>query len=119
MPGNALGDHLGRLEAVHVRHAEIHDHDVGPPALGQRDGRRAVGRLADDADPRRAGQREAKTLAHDLVVIGDQTGDFIGHQAILRGGSARSSLDRRERAAAVGVRPDVDEWERGSPLSLV
>ena len=90
VPGTFCGDHLGRLEPVHVRHAEIHDHDVGPPTLGQRDGRGAVGRLADDADPRRAGQREAKTLAHDLVVIGDQAGDFIGHQAILRGGAARS-----------------------------
>ena len=97
-PGDALEEHLGRLEAVHVRHAQVHDHDVGPPSLGQRDGRRAVGRLADDADPRRAGEREAETLAHDLVVVGDQAGDLIGHagDSTRRLGRAPASDGERE-----------------------
>ena len=77
---------LGRLEAVHVRHAQIHDHDVRAAPLRQRDGRRAVGRLADHADARRAREREAKALADDLVVVGDEAGDLVGHEAILRRG---------------------------------
>ena len=77
---------LGRLEAVHVRHAQIHDHHVRAASLRQRDGGRAVGRLADHSDSRRARQREAKPLADDLVVVGDEARDLVGHEAILRRG---------------------------------
>ena len=40
--------------------------------------RLAVGGLADDADVRRAAEREAEALAHDLVVVDDQAGDLVG-----------------------------------------
>ncbi len=50
-------DLLRRLEPVHVRHAEIHEHHVGTPPLGQADCGPAVGRLADHADAGRAGER--------------------------------------------------------------
>ena len=100
--GRALEHLLGGLEPVHVRHAQVHDHDVGPAALGQGDGGGAVGRLADHADPRRAGQREAEPLAHDLVVVGDEAGDLVGHGAILRRASAGSSS--RQRVGAVAAR---------------
>ena len=43
--------------------------------------RRAVGGLADDADVRRAREREAQALAHDLVVVDDQRGDLVRHGA--------------------------------------
>jgi hypothetical protein len=36
--GRALEHLLGRLEPVHVRHAQIHDHDVRAPPLGESDG---------------------------------------------------------------------------------
>ena len=36
------------------------------------DRRRAVGRLADDADVWRSRERQAQPLAHDLVVVDDQ-----------------------------------------------
>ena len=42
------------------------------------------GGLADHADPRRAGEREAESFADDLVVVRDETGDLVGHGAILR-----------------------------------
>ena len=96
--GNALEEHLRRLEAVHVRHAEIHDHDVGPAPLGQRHRGRAVARLADHADARRARQRQAEPFAHDLVVVGDEHGDLVRHGAILRGASRRLLLDAASAA---------------------
>ena len=52
--GTRATDLLRRLDAVHLRHPQVHDHDVGPAALGQRDGRLAVAGLAHDADVRRA-----------------------------------------------------------------
>ena len=88
MSGALREELLGRLEPVHVRHPQIHDHDVRPAPLGERDGGRAVGRLADHADARRAGEREAESFADDLVVVGDEAGDLIGHGAILRRGPA-------------------------------
>src|SRR5919108_4613161 len=51
--GQLLVEDLRGLEPVHAGHADVHDHDVGPAALGQRDRARPVGRLADDADVRR------------------------------------------------------------------
>src|SRR6185437_16431330 len=59
------------------------------PSLGERDGGFAVGRLADHADVRRTAEREAKPLAHDLVVVDDQTGDLGGSQ---RPGDHRTEL---------------------------
>ena len=47
--------------------------------LGKLDRGVAVGRLADDADVRRPREREAKTFAHDLVVVDDQAGDLARH----------------------------------------
>ena len=77
---------LGRgLEAVHDAHADVHDHDVGAAALGERDRGLAVGGLADDPDVRGAGEREAQPLADDLVVVGDQAGDG-GSLFFCRGG---------------------------------
>ena len=80
MSGTRCDDLLGRLDAVHLRHPQVHDHDVGAAALGERDRRLAVGRLADDADVRRAEERQAQALADDLVVVRDQDGDL----AVLR-----------------------------------
>jgi hypothetical protein len=82
----ALEELLGRLEAVHVRHPEIHDHDVGPAPLREGDGRRAVGCLPDDSDLRGARERETKPFAHDLVVVRDEARDLVGHEASLRRG---------------------------------
>ena len=105
--GRALEQLLGRLEPVHVGHAQVHDHDVRPAPLCEGDRGRSVGRLADHADPRRARQREAKALANDLVVVCDEAGDLVGHSAILRRVSARSctaSHGKRELARGRSAR---------------
>ena len=51
----------------------------GPASLDERDRGRAVRRLTDHADVRRAGERQAQALAHDLVVVDDQAGDLVRH----------------------------------------
>src|SRR5205814_9973762 len=74
------GQELRRLQAVHARHADVHDHDVRPAPLREGDRALAVARLADDADVRRPRQRQPQALAHDLVVVDDQAGNFVcGH----------------------------------------
>ena len=73
---NPLDDLLGRLDAVHLGHPQVHDDDVRPTPLRQRDRGLAVGCLADDADVRRAEEREPEAFAHDLVVVRDQDGDL-------------------------------------------
>ena len=93
--GHLLRDQLRRLEPVHARHADVHDHDLRAAPLGERDRAGAVGGLADDADVRRAREREAQPFAHDLVVVDDQAGDLVGHRgtSVLRGiGSQTASV---------------------------
>ena len=72
-----LGEDLRRLEPVHAGHAHVHDHDVRPAPLGERDRALTVGGLADHADVRRARQRQPQAFAHDLVVVDDQAGDLV------------------------------------------
>ena len=79
--GHPVHQRLRRLEPVHARHADVHDHDVGAPPLCERDGSLPVGRLADHTDVRSAAQRKPKSLAYDLVVVDDQAGDLLGGHA--------------------------------------
>src|SRR6266849_1967248 len=73
-----LRQDLRRLEPVHPGHAHVHDHDVGPAPLSQRNGARPVGRLADHANVRGTRKRKPEPLAHDLVVVDDEAGDLGG-----------------------------------------
>ena len=92
-------------------HAQVHHDHVGPAALGERDRRLAVRRLADDADVRRAQQREAEPFAHDLVVVCEQDGDLAEYPprgdstGTVRRGSAASAPGRgRSGGPAAGSR---------------
>ena len=77
----------------------------GRRRLGERDRGRAVGRLADHANARRAREGKAKALANDFVVVRDEAGDLVGHGAILRRGSAPSC--RRLLRQSEEVRVDL------------
>ena len=87
--GDEPHDLLGRLDPVHAGHPQVHHDHVGAAALGERHGGLAVGGLSDHADVGRAEEGEAKALAHDLVVVGEEDGDLgrFGHAAILRAAS--------------------------------
>ena len=75
-------------------HADVHDHDRRPAPEHQRDRALAVGGLADDADVRRAREREPEALADDLVVVDDQRRDLVRHvrgDCMRVGGSCRAA----------------------------
>ena len=105
-----VGQHApGRLEAVHARHLDVHEHDVG--ARGGEPGRRRRGRRAPRPRPS-AGLRledRPKARAHQCLVVGDENGDrLIRHGLTVEaGGVARvipgdeGRLPRRGTAGAM------------------
>ena len=62
---------LGRLDAVHVRHLDVHEDDVGPRGAGQVDRLGAVARLADHLVPFFL-EHLAQVHADERLVFGDQ-----------------------------------------------
>ena len=76
--GALVGDDPpGRLDAVDHRHADVHQHDVGPLAQHDLDRLGAVAGLADDVDVGRRAQQHAEPAAHQRLIVGDDHGD--GH----------------------------------------
>ena len=69
------GDPAGRLEAVHHRHPDVHQHHVGVLAGGEGDGFGTVARLADDLDVGFAGEQHREAAAHERLVVGDHHPD--------------------------------------------
>ena len=61
-----------RLDAVHARHPQVHQHDVGGVLGGERERLLAVGRGADELDPVEQAEQRAEALAHDALVVGEQ-----------------------------------------------
>ena len=68
-------DARGRLDAVEVRHHQIHDHDVRPELLGTLDGLAAVGRLADDLDVVVQLEEIAHPATDHRVVVDEEDAD--------------------------------------------
>ena len=65
-------DPARRLEAVHLRHADVHEDDVGLLARDEVDGFGAVRRLADDLDVVGRPQQHREAAAHERLVVGDR-----------------------------------------------
>jgi len=69
---NALARQLsGRLDAVHLGHADVHEHDVGGVLLGCRDGLGSGAGLGDDLDVACRFKHGLEAGAHHRLVIGD------------------------------------------------
>jgi hypothetical protein len=67
-----LGDRPGRLDAVHARHADVEEDQVGMVLLDQLDRLGAVLRLADDLElGPDLGQAGAQLFAQQPLVVGD------------------------------------------------
>ena len=65
-------DHMPhRLDPVHSRHADIHDHDVGGNLAGHLDGLPAVDGLAHDLHARFGIDQPPKTVPEHLVIVND------------------------------------------------
>ena len=68
-------DPPGRLEAVHHRHPNVHQHHVGPFAGGECNRLGAVARLADHLDVGLAGEQHREAAADERLVVGDHDSD--------------------------------------------
>ena len=81
------GQRARRLDAIHARHADVEERDVGLVGLHGGDGLVAVGRLRDDHELRpRLLQPADQLVAHQALVVGDDGGRggcLVGHAARL------------------------------------
>ena len=69
VPTPSRGDRAGRLEPVHDRHADVHEHDVGLELAHQRHRLGAVLALADDLEVWGGVHEQAERPAHERLVV--------------------------------------------------
>jgi hypothetical protein len=69
----------GGLDAVAVRHPEVHQHDVWPQLDRERECLVAVGCGADHLDPRKQPEKGAESLPDHALVVGHQDADGRVH----------------------------------------
>ena len=62
----------GRLDAVELGHADVHQHDVGGELARLLDRLQAVGGLADDVEVVLGVEDHPEARAHERLVVGDQ-----------------------------------------------
>src|SRR5262249_19401044 len=74
----------GRLDPVPAGHRDVHQHDVGPDATRQLDRRIAVGRLAEQLDPRCCIDQRPEAAPDDRVVVGHDHAYRGRHVALRR-----------------------------------
>ena len=70
-----LGDAPGGGQPVDARHADVHQHHVGPQLEGQPHRLVAVGRLADHGDVVLGVEQGPEPSPHQRLVVGDDDGD--------------------------------------------
>ena len=71
---------LRRRGAIHPGHGQVHDHDVRMQALRERDGFRAVRRLANHRDVAGRTQHRLQSCANDGMIVGQHDANHItGH----------------------------------------
>ena len=86
------------LDAVHARHADVHQHDVGPSRARQLDRLGAVAGLADDLDVRRARGSAGSPR-------GPAPGRRRAGRVVMAAGASRRPRSRRRRAVPVRSSP--------------
>ncbi len=92
-------DGAAGLDAAHLRHANIHEHYIGPEALGLFHSLGAVSGLADDLDALVGGEDHLESRAHEVLVVHNEHANGLG----LSHGSPPSK--REERPRRCGSRP--------------
>src|SRR5581483_6159273 len=102
-PGDAVGeDPSRRLEAVEVRHPDVHQHDVGAQRPDLVDRLTAVRRLADDLDLGLGVEDHPEPGAYERLVVDEQDADHCGAST---GSCARSTKPPPARGPASSVPP--------------
>ncbi|GGT81445.1 hypothetical protein GCM10010244_02090 [Streptomyces coeruleorubidus] len=76
--GGAGEDAAGGLQAVHLGHPDVHQHDVGTCAAGRFDRFGSVGRLGDDVDAVGA-EDQSESGADQGLVVGEEHTQRLGH----------------------------------------
>ena len=71
-------DAARRFDAVHVRHRDVHQDDIGPQRVRVRDRLESVGRFADDAKLRPLVEHLAQRAAHRRVIVDDENPERVG-----------------------------------------
>ena len=81
--GIALDDLRGGIDAVELRHGDIHHHHVRRKLLGEPDRFAAIGGFTDYFDGWVRVQKELEALADDAVIIGNEHFGGVRHNAQL------------------------------------
>jgi hypothetical protein len=68
----------GRIQAIEVWHAYVHDDDIGLQLLGHLNGLAPIGCLSANFPPFVLLEQRAQASAHDFVIIGQQNTKFHG-----------------------------------------
>ena len=76
--GHEVADLTGRLDAVDLGHADVHEHDVGGQLLGLGHGLLAVLGLGDDLDAVLGAEHDVEAAAEQRLVVGDEDADDLG-----------------------------------------
>ena len=100
--GWARDDPAGRLDPVEHRHADVHQHDVGPQPARCGDGLLAVAGLADHGRVRLGLEDLAQADADERLVVGDQDASSSDRQQHADGEAAARALAGVEAAAVEG-----------------
>ena len=110
--GELGADARGRFDAVHVRHRDVHEDDVGPQRVRVGDRLEAVRRLADDRELRPLIEHLPQRAPDRRVIVDDENPERVrGRAAVVdrrcRAGQLRgSSRSRRRRCPARVARRD-------------
>ena len=91
-----------RLDAVHPRHPQVHQHDVRVVLRGQRERLLAVGRGGHQLDAVEQPEQRAEALADDALVVGEQDADHCAgsHSSTLKPSSVGPAFRRPPSSSA-------------------
>ena len=83
MVGDSSRIAVGRLDPVHDRHGDVHQHDVRLLVADELDRGTAVGGAPDDADAAVGRENRLERLREEAVVVGDHNADMVvGHRGL-------------------------------------
>ena len=96
------GEPPDRLDPVHARHPQVHQHHVGVVAAGELDRLLAVRGGADQLDPVEQPEQRAEALADHALVVGEQDADHVSgsHSSTLKPSSVGPALSSPPSSSA-------------------
>src|SRR5918998_1247568 len=106
------GDAPGGLDTVHHRHANVHEHDVGPLVAHDVEGLDAGGGLPHHREVGFGVDQRAQPAAHQILVVHQHDGGRAGRVVVAHvpspvGITARTSKPPSGRASVVSVPPSA------------